>query len=71
MLSATEIWAAGGGSTGYLWHSTDGGVTWDKFTTLMADALYVSSFVVKPDKTGMYAAGVLRSQLCSILKIDF
>lgn len=65
-----ETWVSGGDSTGKLWHSTDL-ASWDNYATEIEDAAYLFSFAVTPDHASSYATGVLRSQLCSILKIEF
>jgi hypothetical protein len=67
---ASDVWVSGGDTTGKMWHSTDL-TNWDNYATEVTDASYVFSFAITPDGASAYATGILRSQLCSILKIDF
>ena len=71
MVGKTEVWAAGGDATGQMWHTTDL-KSWDKQSTKVADAAFLSSFAIDPVARGFaYVTGFLRSQLCSALKITF
>ena len=63
-----EIFAAGGGDVGRLWHSLDAGATWEALTTSQTDAAMLSYIAVASDGT-IYASGVLRNQLSTMLKL--
>ena len=68
-VSEQEIWAAGGDPVGLLWHTMDGGTTWEALTTTQADAALLTSFAPLSDDT-IYATGVLRTQLSVGLKMQ-
>ena len=71
MTGPTEVWAAGGDSTGRLWHTTDL-VNWDDSAFSVKDAAYdVTSFAIGPGGTAGFATGALLSQLCSVVKFEF
>jgi len=70
MVGPTEAWVSGGNEVGEMWHTTDL-VHWDVQTVEVTDAASIFSFALIPDGSGIYATGILRSQLCSVLKIDF
>ena len=69
MTGPTEAFAAGGGDVGRLWHTVDL-VNWEASTTTVTEAASFVSLALAADNTVAYATGVLRSQLCSILKLD-
>lgn len=69
MTGPTEAFVAGGGDVGRLLHTTDL-VTWEASTTTVSEAATFVSLALAADNTVAYATGVLRSQLCSILKLD-
>jgi photosystem II stability/assembly factor-like uncharacterized protein len=69
MVGPTEAYVAGGGDVGRMWHTTDL-KNWVAYTTELTDAASLFSFAITPDQTISFATGVLRSQLCSMLKID-
>lgn len=72
MVGPTEVWAAGGSNadTGEMWHTTDL-VNWDKISTTLQEAAFLTAFAIFPSGEGCYATGMLVSQVCSVLKIDF
>jgi hypothetical protein len=70
MTGPTEAFVAGGGDVGRMWHTTDL-VNWSATTTDLQDAASLFSFALSEDLSMGYATGVLRSQLCSILKFEF
>jgi hypothetical protein len=70
MYGPTEAWVSGGGDVGRMWHTTDL-KTWTAYTTDMNDAAEIMSFDFNADQTMAFATGVLRSQLCDMLKLDF
>jgi photosystem II stability/assembly factor-like uncharacterized protein len=69
MVGPLEAFAAGGGDVGRLWHTTDL-VNWAASTTEVTECATFVSLALAEDNTVAYATGVLRSQLCSILKLE-
>ena len=69
MTGPTEAFVAGGGDVGRVWHTTDL-ATWSASTTSVTDAASFVSLDVVAGSTVAYGTGVLRSQLCSVLKLD-
>mmetsp|Transcript_19431 Transcript_19431/g.23136 ORF Transcript_19431/g.23136 Transcript_19431/m.23136 type:complete len:385 (-) Transcript_19431:110-1264(-) len=70
MTGPTEAYVSGGGDVGRMWHTADL-VNWNDMTTDISDAVEIFSFALTGDSSVAYATGVLRSQLCSILKLEF
>lgn len=70
MVGPTEAYVAGGGLVGTVWHTTDL-ATWTASTTLATDAATLLSFTLNANGEVAYATGALRSQLMSILKLEF
>jgi photosystem II stability/assembly factor-like uncharacterized protein len=70
MTGPTEVWAAGGGDKGRLLHTVDL-ASWAALETDPSDAVLLSSFAFTNGGASAFATGVLRSQLCSIVKLDF
>lgn len=50
-VGENEIWAAGGGDVGRLWHTTDGGANWEPLTTAVTEAAMFTSIAVASDDT--------------------
>ena len=50
-VGESEIWAAGGGDVGRLWHTTDGGTNWEALTTTVTEAAMITSIAVASDDT--------------------
>mmetsp|Transcript_16790 Transcript_16790/g.21794 ORF Transcript_16790/g.21794 Transcript_16790/m.21794 type:complete len:375 (+) Transcript_16790:81-1205(+) len=70
MTGPTEAFVAGGGDVGRIWHTTDL-VNWDEYTTNVTDAVGIFSFALTEDTSTVYATGVLRSEICAMLKLEF
>jgi photosystem II stability/assembly factor-like uncharacterized protein len=70
MVGPTEAWVGAGDTVGRMWHTTDM-VNWDDYPFAASDSIAVGAFAPSPGGKGGYATGILRSQQCSILKIDF
>ena len=68
MTGPTEAWVIGGGDVGRVWHSINLR-TWDMYETTSQEAASLVSFAVSADGTSIFATGILRSQLCSVLTI--
>ena len=69
VAGTSEAFVAGGGDVGRIWHSTDL-ESWDATETALTDAASFTSLALTRDSSTLFATGVLRSQLCSLLKIE-
>ena len=70
MTGPTEAWAAGGDTTGRIWHSTDL-VNWDDSAFATKDAGYVTGIAIGPDGTAGYITGALKSGICSVITFNY
>jgi hypothetical protein len=70
MTGPYEAWAAGGDSTGRIWHTTDL-VNWDDSEFASKDAVFVTGIAIDESNKSGYVTGILRSQVSTLVKFEY